>query len=90
MVGAGNDFVVIDAQTGLNYKKLTEQVCDRNNGIGADGLLVLDRSKKADYRMRIINADGSEAEQASAAMAHSASTPIVTRAALEKVRSRWS
>ncbi|OGX24849.1 MAG: diaminopimelate epimerase [Omnitrophica WOR_2 bacterium RIFCSPHIGHO2_02_FULL_48_11] len=62
MAGAGNDFVVIDAHNGLNYKKLTAQVCDRNNGIGADGLLVLDRSKKADYRMRIINADGSEAE----------------------------
>lgn len=62
MAGAGNDFVVIDARTGLNYKKLTAQVCDRSNGIGADGLLVLDKSKTADYRMRIINADGSEAE----------------------------
>mgnify|MGYP001577300490 CR=1 FL=1 len=62
MAGAGNDFVVIDAQAGLNYKKLTEKICDRNNGIGADGLLILEKSKKADYRMRIINADGSEAE----------------------------
>ena len=62
MTGAGNDFVVIDAKPGLNYKKLAAQVCDRNNGIGADGLLILDKSKTADYRMRIINADGSEAE----------------------------
>jgi len=62
MAGAGNDFVVINTQSGLNYKTLAIKVCDRTNGIGADGLLVLDKSRKADYRMRIINADGSEAE----------------------------
>ena len=62
MAGAGNDFVVIDAKPGLNYKKLTLAACDRTNGIGADGLLILDKSRKADYKMRIINADGSEAE----------------------------
>ena len=37
-------------------------VCARHNGIGADGVLVLDKSAISDYRMRIINADGSEAE----------------------------
>ena len=62
MAGAGNDFVVIEAQKGLNLKKLAVEACDRTNGIGADGLLVLDKSKKADYRMHIINADGSMAE----------------------------
>ena len=63
MAGAGNDFIMIDAKKGLNYKSLTKKVCDRTNGIGADGLIVLDKSKKKqDYRMRIINADGSEAE----------------------------
>ncbi|MCK5580352.1 MAG: diaminopimelate epimerase [Candidatus Omnitrophica bacterium] len=62
MAGAGNDFIVIDAEKGLNHKKLCIAVCDRSNGIGADGLLVLDKSRKADYKMRIINADGSEAE----------------------------
>ena len=62
MAGAGNDFVVIDAQNGLNYKALTIKVCDRTEGIGADGLLVLEKSRKADYRMRILNADGSEAQ----------------------------
>jgi len=60
--GAGNDFIVIDAQKGIDYKKLTLSVCDRTEGIGADGLLLLEKSKKADYKMRIINADGSEAE----------------------------
>lgn len=60
--GAGNDFVIIDAIKGINYKMLAVKMCDRTNGIGADGLLVLDKSKKANYKMRIINADGSEAE----------------------------
>ncbi len=62
MAGAGNDFVLIDAKAGLNYKKLALKVCDRTNGIGADGLIVLDKSRKCDFRMRIINADSSEAE----------------------------
>lgn len=62
MAGAGNDFIVIEARKGLNVKQLALQACDRTNGIGADGLLILDKSKKADYRMRIINADSSEAE----------------------------
>lgn len=63
MAGAGNDFIMIDAQKGMNYKSFTKKVCDRTNGIGADGVIVLDTSKKKqDYKMRIINADGSEAE----------------------------
>jgi len=63
MVGAGNDFIIIDfPKKGIDVKKLTIRMCDRTNGVGADGLLILDKSKKADYMMRIINADGSEAE----------------------------
>ena len=64
MSGAGNDFVIMEAAAlkGLDVKKLTIQICDRANGVGADGLLILDKSKKCDYKMRIINADGSEAE----------------------------
>ncbi|MDO8580422.1 MAG: diaminopimelate epimerase, partial [Candidatus Omnitrophota bacterium] len=63
MAGAGNDFIVIDApQNAIDLKKLTIQACDRSTGLGADGVLILDKSKKADYKMRIINADGSEAE----------------------------
>lgn len=63
MAGAGNDFLVLDsAPKGVNLQKLAAQACDRTNGVGADGLLILDKSPKADYRMRIINADGSEAE----------------------------
>lgn len=62
MTGAGNDFIVIDARKGLNYKMLAKKICDRTNGLGADGLLIFDTSKRTGYRMRIINADGSEAE----------------------------
>ena len=62
MAGAGNDFILVEARKGIDLKKLAVRACDRTNGLGADGLLVLDRSPKADFRMRIINADSSEAE----------------------------
>jgi len=62
MQGAGNDFIVIDHAVGLDYVALAKKVCDRHMGIGADGLMVLDAPSSGDYRMRIINADGSEAE----------------------------
>ncbi len=62
MNGAGNDFVIIESQKKINYRRFAIHACHRTDGVGADGLLVLDRSKKADYRMRIFNADGSEAE----------------------------
>jgi diaminopimelate epimerase len=64
MHGAGNDFVVIDA-----VKKpvkigaaLARRLCDRRFGAGCDQLLILEKSKKADFRMRIMNPDGSEVE----------------------------
>ncbi len=62
MQGAGNDFIVIDHDASIDYQVLARKTCDRHMGIGADGILVLDKSKSCDYRMRIINADGSEAE----------------------------
>jgi len=62
MAGAGNDFLILEAKKGLNYKKLAPKMCGRTNGVGADGLIIIDRSRKSDYKMRIINADGSEAE----------------------------
>ena len=61
--GAGNDFVLIeDDNRGLDYSKLAGSICDRHFGIGADGLLVLLPSEKADFRMQVFNPDGSEAE----------------------------
>ncbi len=63
MAGAGNDFVITEAQPkSINAKKLGIRVCNRTNGIGADGLIILGKSKKADFKMRIVNADGTEAE----------------------------
>ncbi|MCL2679349.1 MAG: diaminopimelate epimerase [Dehalococcoidia bacterium] len=61
--GLGNDFVMIDARGIIrNWSSLAGRVCDRHRGIGADGLLALLSSDKADFRMRIFNPDGSEAE----------------------------
>lgn len=62
MSGAGNDFIIIENPSHVNVKKLAITVCHRTSGVGADGLMIAGPSRKADYRMRIINADGSEAE----------------------------
>jgi diaminopimelate epimerase len=64
MHGLGNDFVVIDcrARPLKQAGKLAGKLCDRRFGIGADQLLLLQNSKKADFRMLIFNADGSEVE----------------------------
>mgnify|MGYP001399753649 CR=1 FL=1 len=63
---SGNDFILIDAYRikgkKINYKAFARKICQRKNSIGADGLLVIDKSKKARFKMRIFNADGSEAE----------------------------
>ena len=64
MVGTGNDFIVLDARRRRlpeNLPGLARQLCRRARAVGADGLLVVEPSRKADVRMRIINPDGSEA-----------------------------
>ena len=61
MQGAGNDFVVIDANhSRRDWSNLAIKMCDRHYGIGADGLLISLSSNVADFKMRIFNADGSE------------------------------
>lgn len=63
MVATGNDFIVInDNNLKTNLAALARKICDRKFGVGADGLLLIGKSKKTDARMRIFNADGSEAE----------------------------
>lgn len=64
MHGLGNDFVFFADKDGANkdYSDLAIRMCHRQTGIGADGIIVVVPSDKADIRMRIINADGSEAE----------------------------
>jgi len=62
--GLGNDFILIsDFQNKIkNLKNLAKKLCHRNFGIGADGLVLILPSKIADYKMRIFNPDGTEAE----------------------------
>lgn len=64
--GIGNDFVILDClQNELgdtDLSALAMRLCDRNFGVGADGIVLVLPSEIADYRMRIINSDGSEAE----------------------------
>lgn len=62
MVASGNDFVVIDKNPGGNLAALARVLCDRKFGVGADGLLLVEKVKNADLRMHIFNADGSEAD----------------------------
>jgi diaminopimelate epimerase len=63
--GLGNDFIVVAGKSELpeGVDQLAIQLCDRNFGIGADGLVFILPSVKADFLMRIFNSDGSEAEQ---------------------------
>ncbi len=65
MHGLGNDFILVEGETALpaNAGELAVKLCDRFFGIGADGLVYILPSDKADFMMRIMNSDGSEAEQ---------------------------
>lgn len=61
----GNDFVLVNAFNNENISEIiasTEKICDRHFGVGADGVIFILPSKMADFRMQIINSDGSEAE----------------------------
>jgi len=63
MQGAANDFVVVDARNlERDWPALAVAICDRHLGVGADSLILLLDSAKADFRMRTFDADGSEAE----------------------------
>lgn len=64
-VGCGNDFILLDNRQGLLSYSPPQWICHlchRQQGIGADGVLVLENSLQADFRMRIFNSDSSEAE----------------------------
>ncbi|MDW7674636.1 MAG: diaminopimelate epimerase [Bacillota bacterium] len=65
--GLGNDFILIDAFTTENIQVedwggSAKKACDRNFGIGADGLVIIEKSDVADLKMRIFNSDGTEPE----------------------------
>ena len=65
MNGLGNDFIIVYGESALpaDAAALAEKLCNRYFGIGADGLVYILPSAKADFMMRIMNSDGSEAEQ---------------------------
>ena len=63
--GLGNDYIAVDPKDldfGLTPANI-RAVCERNWGVGSDGILALAPSKKADFGVRIYNPDGSEAEK---------------------------
>ena len=64
MHGLGNDFIIMDGR-GRDIQDpgdLSRRVCDRHTGVGADGLIIVYPSDRADIRMAIYNSDGSEAQ----------------------------
>src|SRR5690242_11228579 len=64
--GSGNDFILVDNRRGLVDGKrasaLAARICAHRMSVGGDGLILIERSRKADFRWRLFNADGSEAE----------------------------
>ncbi|MFW6221378.1 MAG: diaminopimelate epimerase [Fibrobacterota bacterium] len=65
MEGLANDFIMVRPEDDEIRKRILEQaasICDRRRGIGADGIIFIEHSDRVDFRMRIINSDGSEAE----------------------------
>ncbi len=68
MNGCGNDFVIIDKsefdKTGLSMSDLAKKICDRNFGVGADGMIIpnLDSSAETDIAWYFYNSDGSTAQ----------------------------
>jgi diaminopimelate epimerase len=64
--GSGNDFILIDNRDRLVDPKragaLSAKVCTHRMSVGGDGLILIERSRRADFRWRLFNADGSEAE----------------------------
>lgn len=66
MVGNGNDFVVIDNRDNCILEKdksnIAKSLCLRRWSVGADGMLLMERSKTGDFAMRVFNPDGGEAE----------------------------
>ena len=66
--GAGNDFVIINNlnqivdSTDSNFMNFVTKVCQRRMSVGADGVLLVERTEDVDFRMRYFNADGGEVE----------------------------
>jgi diaminopimelate epimerase len=64
MAGGGNDFVIIDNRSGriADAAELTRRICTPHLSVGADGLILIENTARATFRMRYLNADGSLAD----------------------------
>ena len=62
MHGLGNDYLFIYDEVPQNVSELAVKLSDRHFGAGSDGLIYISKSNVADFKMRIFNADGSEAK----------------------------
>jgi diaminopimelate epimerase len=66
MSGSGNDFILIDHREPFlqedRLRDFVRKVCRRRVSVGADGLILIERTQKADFKWRYFNADGGEAE----------------------------
>jgi diaminopimelate epimerase len=66
MSGSGNDFIVIDDRnyilSGIQLNQFARRICRRNVSVGADGLILIEASEKADFKWQFFNSDGSEAD----------------------------
>ncbi len=64
--GSGNDFILVDNRRGaINAawaSRLAAKICAHRLSVGGDGLILIERSRRADFKWRLFNADGSEAE----------------------------
>ncbi|MGM0441436.1 MAG: diaminopimelate epimerase [Elusimicrobiota bacterium] len=63
----GNDFILVDGldpswELPEGWEDIVEKICTRNRGVGADGVLLLEKDSSADFKMRIFNSDGGEVE----------------------------
>lgn len=62
MQGLGNDYLYVFGEVPVNIAGLSKKLSDRHFGVGADGMIYISKSDVADFKMRIFNADGSEAK----------------------------
>ena len=66
MSGSGNDFILVDNRSGVvheeNLARWIASVCRRKHSVGADGLILIEASERADFKWRFFNADGGEVE----------------------------
>ncbi len=62
MHGLGNDYLYVFGEVPANIGELSRRLSDRHFGAGSDGMIYISPSRSADFRMRIFNADGSEAK----------------------------